>query len=739
MKEAQEKQAHLIDYWKVLVKRRWVILTALTVVVATVTLGSLMQVPIYTATTRLQIEQNAPNVQPFQEVLSTVPNNFRDDFYQTQYGLIQSRSVARDVIESLDLARHEGFDFEVPEEGRPGLTPDQLLEAMRVDVLLGRLTVTPVRNSRLVDISYASADPALAAAVANRVAETYIAFNSALRYNTSARATTSLAHQIANLQDQIDTREKELQAYARENGIIALSEDQNISLKNLNDLNDAYTRVRTERIEKEARYAALRNSGPGDLTEVLQSQVIKELATNLADLTGRRAQLSPKYKPDWPEMVRLDREIDEAQIRLNAERRTVYEQVLGAAERAYRTARNEDAKLKQALDDQTRQVQEFSIREIGYNNLKAEIANQRDTLDALLRRQAETGSAAGLSEITAGNLRIIDPAEVPASASSPRTVRNVVLAMMTGLMLGIGLAFFFDYMDRSVKSTEEMHQASGVPSIGLIPAHRPSRAGLRVIRSTKGDRVAASGIELISHEDSQSMIAEAFREVRTALLVSQAGGPPRRILITSAHPGEGKTSVAVNLAVTLAQIGHRVLLVDADLRKPRLHSILACSNDRGLSNYLADAGTPWPEPVVTHINNLSLIPSGPLPPNPADLLDSERFIAVQKEMEAQGYDQIIYDSPPVLAVADPVIIAGQADAVVIVAHAGVTSRDGLGHAMTRLRRVTSRIVGGVLNRVDRDLQPSYYIDPGYRYGSDKASRAPASGTKSDAAGETATI
>lgn len=739
MSDPQEKQIHLLDYWQILVKRRWVVFTALTVVVATVALGSLMQVPIYTATTRLQIEQNAPNVQPFQEVLSTVPNNFRDDFYQTQYGLIQSRSVARDVINSLDLAQHPEFDFEAPEEPRPGLTPDEIAEAMRVKMLLGRLTVTPVRNSRLVDISFSSADPSLAAAVANRVAETYIAFNSELRYNTSTRATTSLAHQIANLQEQIDTQEQKLQAYARENGIVALSEKQDISVKNLNDLNDDFTRVRAERIEKEARYAALRESGPGDLTEVLQSQTIKELATNLAELTGRWAELSQKFKPDWPEMVRLDHEIAEAQAHLDAERRNVYEQVLGAAESAYRSSRNEEAKLKEALEEQTRQVQEFSVKEIEYNNRKAEIANRRSTLDALLKRQAETGSAAGLSDIQAGNLRIIDPAEVPASASSPRTLRNIAMALVAGLALGIGLAFFFDYMDRSVKSTEEMHQASGVPSIGLIPAYRPSRAGLRVIRAAKGNIAPVSGIEMIAHEDPQSVISEAFREVRTALLVSQAGGPPRKVLITSAHPGEGKTSVTVNLAITLAQIGHRVLLVDADLRRPRLHTITGCSNERGLSNYLADAGTPWPEPMATHIENLSVIPSGPLPPNPADLLNSERFQAVQKEMEAQGFDQIIYDSPPVLAVADPSIIAGQADAVVIVAQAGSTARDGLGHAVARLRRVTSRIIGGVLNRADRDLQASYYGDQYRGYENEKARRASRQKEKAAEANKSVTI
>jgi capsular exopolysaccharide synthesis family protein len=209
--------------------------------------------------------------------------------------------------------------------------------------------------------------------------------------------------------------------------------------------------------------------------------------------------------------------------------------------------------------------------------------------------------------------------------------------------------------------------------------------------------------------------------------------------VTSAHPGEGKTSVTVNLAITLAQTGHRVLLVDADLRKPRLHSIFSCSNERGLSNYLADAGTPWPEPVATHVDNLFLIPSGPLPPNPADLLDSERFVGVQKEMEAQGFDQIVYDSPPVLAVADPAIIAGRSDAVVIVAQAGATSRDGLGHAVARLRRVTTRIVGGVLNRADRDLQASYYGDPYRGYDNESARRSPSPARKRDAADKSVTI
>ncbi len=711
MKEPQEKELHLLDYWRVLVKRRWVVYTSLSVVVATVTLGSLLQRPVYTATTRLQIEQNTPKILPFQEVMGTVPD-FRNDFYQTQYGLIQSRRVASEVITSLDLARH--VEFRVDGDARAGGGPAaaQTAEARRVDLFQKKLNVTPVRNSRLVDISFSSYDPALAARVANRVAETYIAFNSEVQYNTTTRATTSLAHQIANLQEQIDAKEKELQGYAREHGIIELNEKQNIALKNLNDLSDAYTRAQAERIEKEARYAALRDSDPGGLPEVLDSQLIRDLTAKSAELARRHAQMSEKYKPDWPEMVRLRREMDETRERLETERQALYRQVLGVAESAYRTARNEEMQLKKALDDQKRQSQEFGLKEIQYNNLKAEVANKRTTLEALVKRQAETSSSAGMNESAMSNVRVVDAAEVPTRKSSPKILQNILLSLLTGLALGVGLVFFFEYLDKSVKSPEEMHQASGVPSIGLIPALRAEGTGLRVVKGNGREAPPGPAVETISHEDPKSKISEAFREVRTALLVSQAGGPPRRILIASAQPGEGKTAVAVNLAITLAQIGRRVLLVDGDLRKPRLHKIFGVTDDGGLSSFLSGAEAVWPEPRRTAIAGLDVIPSGPLPPNPADLLDSERFAQVQKEFADQGYDHVIFDSPPVLAVADPAIMAGRMDAVIVVVHAGVTSRDALAHAVRRLQQVNARIVGAVMNRADLQQQGYYY---GYSY------------------------
>jgi polysaccharide biosynthesis transport protein len=697
---SQDKEIHLLDYWRILVKRRWVVYTALTVVVVTVTLGSFLMRPVYTATTRLQIEQNTPDVLPFKEIMASVPDP-RNDFYQTQYGLIQSRRVAGEVIQSLGLARLPEF--------RVGAPPE---EAKRIDLFLKRLKVTPVRNSRLVDIAFSSGDADLAAKIANRAAETYIAFNSEVQYNTTTRATTSLSHQVANLQDEIDTREKELQAYARQNGIIPLNDKQNISLKNLNDLSDSYTRARAARIEKEARYAALRDADPGKLPEVLDSKLIQDLTGKSAELSRQYAQFSEKYKPDWPEMVRLRRELQSNDARLISERQAIYEQVLGVSESAWRAARNEEQELKRALDEQKKQSQENSLKEIQYNNMKAEVANKRATIEALLKRQTETSSSAGMNDQAMSNVRVVDPAEVPVKPSSPRILLNILLSLFTGLGLGVGLALFFEYMDKSVKTPEEMQQAAKVPSIGLVPALRPEGARLRVIKGNGTEAADLPPVELISHLDPKSKISEAFREVRTALLVSQPGRPPRTILVASAQPGEGKTAVAVNLAITLAQIGRRVLIIDGDLRKPRLHKIFGVGNEQGLSHYLSGGGAAWPEPLPTGITGLDVITSGPLPPNPADLLDSERFDQVQRELEARGYDHVIYDSPPILAVADPAILAGRVEAVVLVVHGGVTTKDALAHASARLHQVRARIVGAVLNRLDLTQQSYYY---GYSY------------------------
>lgn len=699
------KEIHLLDYWRILAKRRWVLLTTLIVVISTVTLSSILKEPKYTASARLQIELNAPNVLPFQDMVTRA--DYRKDFYDTQYILIQSRRVTRDAVRSLRLNRYPEFRVKTEADPARGLTAKEVAESTQVNMLLDRLEVSPVRGSRLVDISFTCRDPVLAAKVANRIAETYIAFNSEASYNTSERATASLAHQIANLQEEIDAKEEDLQAYARKHGIIPLSENQNITLKNLNDLNSSSTKAQANRIEKEARYMALRESDPGSLVEVIENKLIQDLTAMMANLERQAAKLSEKYKPEWPEMARLNRELEETHRRLRDERRTLFAQVVGAARGAYEGARKEEGYLATALAKLKKEYQDLNLKEIQYNNLRADVANRRSTLEALVKRESETSSTIGMHDPAAGNVRIVDPAEVPISPSSPRILLNFLLSLFIGLGLGIGGAFFLEYFDMSVKGPEDFQEAAGVPCIGLIPVMHSATGLLRQVAARRRNSNHVPPVELISHEDMQSKVSEAFREIRTSLLVSRAGGPPRVILITSSQPGEGKTVVALNLAITLAQIGRRVLLVDADLRKPRIHKLLGIKGGKGLTHYLSGAGPFRPQPVATRVPGLEVIPSGPLPPNPADLLDSERFLQVLREFETIGFDHILFDSPPLLAVADPCILASRVNAVIMVVGTGTTSRETVSHAMRRLEQVKAPVVGGILNRVDFSQQ-NYY-------------------------------
>ena len=721
MFEAAKIEVGLIDYWRVLAKRRWVVYTMVLVVVTTVTIGSLLKQKIYTGTVRLQIESNAPNVLPFQQVTASVPDE-RDDFYQTQYGLIQSRHVAREVITSLRLADAPEFRVSAWTRSSEGAPEDPSIGAERVDLFLKRLKVSTVSGSRLVDVSFRSADPVLAARVANRVAETYIAFNTEARYNTSERASTSLVHQIANLQDEIDEKEKTLQGYAKEHGIIPINEKQNIMLKNVGDLSDSLTHAQAVRIEKEARYAAMREADPEAIPEVVGNTVIEDLSAKSAEVARRRVQLSEKFRPDWPEMVRVRREEEETNRRLEEERGRIHEQVLSAAAGAYRAALNEEQLLARSLEDIKHQAQAMSLMEIEYNNLRRDVANRRETLEALVRRQSEASSSVGLNEVVSSNVRIVDPAEVPRRPTSPDVWLNIIMSFVVSLLMGGFLAMLVEQVDNSVKTVEEMQEAAGVPSIGQIPILRPGGSRMFLVGPVVSDPAQEARMDLISHEESKEKISEAFRDMRTALLVSRAGGAPRTILVTSGHPGEGKTAIALNLALTLVQIGRRVLIVDGDLRRPRLHKVLGVSNKEGLSNDMSDTGPVRLRLGPTRFAGLDFFPSGPLPPNPADLLDSERLAEILREIERSGYDHVVWDSPPVLAVADAAIMAGRMDVVVVVVRAGHTPRPALAQAVRRLQAVKALILGTVLNQVDERYQ-SYRggYDYRWRYGEESDS------------------
>ncbi len=696
-----QRQIHLLDYWQVIVKRRWAIYSALLLVTGLVTLGSFLVRPQYTATAQLQIEKYSPNVLPFQDVMASYAD-FRDDFYETQSRVIASRSVARSVARRLELLRHPLYAPFVDKARAAGYTPEEL-ELLVTDMVQAGMQVRLIRNSRLVSVSYVSPEAELSARVANAIAEAYMEFNAATAYNTTEQATQSMLRQIDTLRDEISSRERKLQEYARAQDIIPLDDSQDITTQQLTDLNVAYTRAQTDRIQKEARYAALRETPAESQPELMSNDLLQTLIAKHAELERQHAQMAERFKPDWPAMARLKTELEKTRTRLDDEKADLYARLLGAAREQYEGALGEERALAVALDLQKKHAQEAGLRSIEYNNLKSEVENRRKTLEALVKRQAETGATAGMMDQPLSNIRIVDRAEVPRFPSSPRRLLNFLLSVVAGLGLGIGLAFFFDYMDNSVSTSEEVCRAAGMACIGVIPAHDEPARSLRVVRGKAAPADdSRPEIDLATLRDTRSVVSEAFRELRTALMVSSPGRPPRLLLVTSSQPREGKTSTALNLAITLSQLGRRILVVDADLRRPRLHKALGLSGSSGLSNLLSGGGDLAAMVQATGASGVSILPSGPAPPNPAELLDSAEFAELTRHLASEsGYDHVIFDSPPILGVADAAIMAGRMDGVILVVQAGSTPRESVRRAAEKLRLVGSRVLGALLNRADR--------------------------------------
>lgn len=706
-----ERQVHLLDYWQVLLKRRWIVYSSLLLVTGLVTLGSFLVRPLYTTTVQLQIEKYRPNVLPFQDVMTSY-TDFRDDFYETQSRLIQSRTVARAVVRKLELAQHSLFEISPTKREELHLTPDDV-ELRLADKVRAATKVDLIRNSRLANVSFVSADPQMSAQIANAIADAYIQFNAQAAYSSSEQATESMSRQVETLRGEISEKERQLQEYARQQEIIPLDDRQNVTTQKLNDLNIAYTKAQTARIEKEARYAAFKEFPVESIPELMNNELLQTLAANHAELERDYASMSKRFKPEWPALARLKSEMDKVKSRLEAERTDLHKRMLGDAREQYQAALKEEQALGEALGLQKTEAQEAGLRTIEYNNLKIEIDNRRKTLEAMMKRQSETGATAGMAETRITNVRVVDRAEVPRFPSSPRKLFNFLLSLLGGLGLGVGLAFFFDYMDDSINTAEDLTKAAGIPCLGLIPAHDQSGRRLRVVRgkAANGDE-SRPEIDLAALRDARSHVSEAFREVRTGVLVSSPGRPPKNLLVTSSQPREGKTATALNLAITLAQLSRKVLLVDADLRRPRLHKALGVGNEAGLSNVLSGGDDVAALTIPAGCPGLFLLPSGPTPPNPAELLDSAEFTALAQRLCADGsYDHVIYDSPPILHVADAAIMAARMDAVILVVQASQTPRDNVARAAEKLRLVKARLLGALLNQVDltgRGYRASYY-------------------------------
>jgi succinoglycan biosynthesis transport protein ExoP len=708
--EQLPREPHLLDYFIILRKHQWLVLTFLLTVVTIVTLASFKMKPIYEAAARVEVDRESQSMLPFQEANAYDEYVDMENYIETQAKILQSETLALQTIKSLELARYPEFGG-IPtalfaSRGGPALKRPLILTAF-----LGRLSVKRVPSSRLIEVQFEAEDPQLAAQVVNTHLQNFIEQNFRSRYDATTQASNWLSSELEGLRIKVEKSEDARIAYERENQIWTIDEKQNITTQKLSDLSKNLTEGQTELVQKQALYQLARSENIDSLPQVLGSPVIQDLLKRKSDLDQQYAELLSQFGPNYPKVQRVSLQKKEVEATLARAKQNVIAEVAGE----YKSARDRVDLLTQALDRQKVEANDMSAKLVQYHILQHDAEANKQLYDGLLQKLKEASISAGLRS---SNIRIVDPALAPSSPSRPQKARNILLAFLVGLVGGMGLAFFREYLDNTVKSPDDIEALTGLPSLAVVPA-MPSMNGNhgrapKLMKESSGDGMMQTKIELVSYNQPKSQVSEAFRALRTSLLLSQADHPPQVVLVTSALPREGKTTAAVNLAVTLAQLGDRTLLLDSDLRKPGIRRALnlTVGKDVGLSTYLAGVAS-LDEVIVPHpaIKNLAALPTGPIPPSPADLLSSMRMREAIADLRNQ-YKFIVLDSPPIMAATDAVILSALTDGVLLVVRSGETPKEAFTRTRDLLTAVKCRLLGVVLNAVDSSA-PDYYYS--YRY------------------------
>ena len=699
---------HLRDYWRVILKRKGMIAAFFFILVSIVTIASLVMRPTYKATTTVKIERENPNILSFEEVMGL--NADARDFYETQYKILQSRTVARKVIDKLDLAHHPEYSESIEEilEGN-GPESQRFAEEALIEAVLGGVEVTPLKDSRLVNVSFISQDKSLAADASNAVARAYIDLNFEDKYSATEQAREFLSSKLDELKLRVGESERALQEYGKGKDILALDEKQNIIVEKLNELNKELAEAEFDRMKAEARYRETIGKKPDEIPAVLNNQLVNNLKSDYQELEREYNENSKKFKPAYPAMVRLQHKMDQEKEMIRREIANVIEGI----RHEYEAGLAREKSVRNGLEKQKAEVRKLNESAIEYGILKNEVDTNREIYNAMLQRTKEASIAAGLK---AGNITVLDKADVPVRKYRPRRKLNVLLGMILGLIGGVGLAFFLEYLDNTINTPDEVERVFHLPSIGVIPALDSflPRKGVRLLTGGGRGREAEGPVETVSHSSTQSIMAEAYRSVRTSLLLSGGKSVPKVLLVTSSQPGEGKTTASINIAITFCQTGLSVLLIDADLRRPGCHRALKIDNSRGLSDYLK-GDIAWKDAVKpTHISNLSFLPTGPVTRKSGDLLMGGGMRALIASA-ASEFDHVILDSAPVLGFSDSVILSTMVDGVILVVEGGSTAKDLVRRTKALLKEVNANIFGVIINNVQVDKDPYYYYSHYYYY------------------------
>ncbi|HVG32887.1 MAG TPA: polysaccharide biosynthesis tyrosine autokinase [Pyrinomonadaceae bacterium] len=759
-----DEERHLRDYWRSVRKRLWLVI-GITVLVTMLSAIYVARKPdIYESQARVQVDLENSNQLPLgnnSKSGAVVFNNPVNDpaYFNTQLQILTSPGLLRRVVKTLDLEHNQSFlrpqtgrntlwqnlarmvglggkapavaqneTTEIPRTDAvaPPTSRDDLVEAKRlsgyVAMLQGGLKVEPVKETRtgyiketrLIDIRFAHPDPQISAKVVNAIADAFALLNLERKTVTNSTTGDFLQRRVAELQSQIRNGEERLVNYAGNNQITSLDANQNTVVDRLAGLNRQLLEAENERKLAEAAYRSAQTPGAADaLSQAAPATQAPALETKIAELKQKRAQLLVKYTEDWPEVVELDQQLAVLEKQLRETRTQATSTVVTNLKLRYEQALERENALRSAFEKQRGETLSQNQAAINYRIIQQEIETNKNLLDGLLQRSKENDV---LLAGTPNNIRVVDYALAPEEPVGPSRMRSVALAFFFSLAFGIGFALFLEYLDDTVHSADDVEKMLRLPALAVIPtaALESRRSRRRLNSSTSALQLrngnGHGGGELLINADPRSALAEAYRQLRTSVLLSTAGRSPKTLLVTSSVPAEGKTTTAVNTAICLAQTEARVLIIDADMRRPRLHDLFDIENRRGLSTILSSEITE--AEMLSMIgqheqSGLHLLTSGPVPPNPAELLGSEQMRRLLEVVSAT-FTHVIIDSPPIASFTDGVLISAMVDGVLLVVHGGKSSRNIVRRTRQTLRDVGAKILGVVLNNVNLHADDYYY-------------------------------
>jgi polysaccharide biosynthesis transport protein len=728
----EEKEIHLRDYLRIINKRKATVITFLIITFTVVVIATYTATPLYEASTKVMVERNASS--PLTNSYGYIP--YDPEFLETQYQIIKSAGVAQKVVKLIDPEKMYPVFFSEKDKRKSLLTPilawvkDQYFafkETIGIEKLLSSsdgvesefsremntpltkaqemalliknsISVAPVKNSRIVEISYMSENPGLAMKIANSVAQAYINELLDMRMEVSGYSIKWMTKKAEEQKEKLESSENALQKYQRQHGIVTIEDKVTVIPERLSELSSRLTTSEAERKQLNDVYSQIVSLQGGAL------ETIPAIATNAAvDSINKQilvveqniSELSKKFGTKHPSMITA---IDELKG-LKGKKAEEIQKAVQTIKNRYLLSKSNEDNLRSLLDQTKSEAANLSEKHIQLGILKREVEANRNLYDSLVGKLKEKGIT---EENQTVDVWVIEEAELPKIPAKPNKKRNILLALIGGLFGGIGLAFFLEYLDNTVKSPEDIEERFDVPVIGAI-------SFLRDQKETIVNNVLKS---------SASVLAESFKSLRTSIFLSSADKPPKTLLVTSMSPGEGKSSICACLATTVAKTGKKTLLIDADMRRPVQHKNFNLDDESGLSSFLAGITT---ADMVQKgpVDNLNIIASGPVPPNPSELLSSERMGKMINEL-SDVYDMIIIDSPPVLSVSDPLIISKNVQGVVIVTWAGSTTYDVLQKGLKLFKEISTHLIGVVLNRFDARKSGYYYGYGDYYYSSTKS-------------------